>query len=76
MDWFYADNDAHKGPISEIDLRKLLDAGGVTRETLVWNRTMPHWQQSRHDIPFRSSLSTTSFAGRQSHLYNHREGVS
>ena len=44
MQWFYADESDHQHEVSEDELRSLIAAGTVGRDTLVWNETMSDWQ--------------------------------
>lgn len=44
MDWYYAEGQERRGPISEADLNAKIAAGQITRETLVWNQTFAQWQ--------------------------------
>lgn len=42
--WYYATADGQRrGPVSATDLKALLAAGGITRQTLVWREGLPHW---------------------------------
>jgi hypothetical protein len=46
MDWYYAENDARKGPISENEIRRLVSSGNIQPATLVWNSAMTAWQEA------------------------------
>jgi uncharacterized protein YecT (DUF1311 family) len=39
LDWFYAINDGHIGPITVYAIRDLLLRGAISRDTLVWHET-------------------------------------
>ena len=43
MDWYYVADGQQVGPVSEQDLKALVDAGTVTGETLVWHEGMQDW---------------------------------
>lgn len=43
-DWYYAQNNEQKGPVSERDLLALEKAGLLLQSTLVWKKTLPNWQ--------------------------------
>lgn len=44
MNWFYSDNGAQQGPISDMDLVNLTRNGTLKPETLVWHDGMTDWQ--------------------------------
>jgi hypothetical protein len=44
--WYYIKDDQRKGPISESDIRGLVENGTITRDTLVWREGMSDWQQA------------------------------
>lgn len=41
--WYYAKNDQQLGPISGVELRRLAQAGDLTRDDLVWREGMENW---------------------------------
>jgi len=43
MEWYYADGDEQRGPISESVLVDLVEQGVVRADTLVWNPSMSDW---------------------------------
>jgi hypothetical protein len=44
MNWFYATKEkTQAGPVDEATLRKLLQAGTITPETLIWKEGMENW---------------------------------
>jgi hypothetical protein len=47
QEWFFAEKDKKHGPVSPLALKKLVDAGRVTRDTLVWREGMPDWVPAR-----------------------------
>ena len=44
MDWYYAVESDHKGPVSEEEFQRLVQQGVVTPQTLVWHQGMASWQ--------------------------------
>ena len=44
MDWYYAENGQQKGPVSEEEFNRLIAAGTITPDTLVWREGMEQWQ--------------------------------
>jgi uncharacterized RDD family membrane protein YckC len=44
MDWFYADSGRQSGPIDDAGLARLVAAGTIRPETLVWRAGMANWQ--------------------------------
>ena len=44
MDWYYAEAGQRTGPIPEAELRRLLAAGTIKRESLVWRAGMAGWE--------------------------------
>jgi uncharacterized RDD family membrane protein YckC len=53
MDWFYVENQRQVGPVSEAEFARLVGAGTIRRETLVWRAGMKEWQ------PYGSLLPPT-----------------
>ncbi len=44
MDWYYADDsNTQLGPIPEDELHRLVSAGNIRQDTLVWHDGMPDW---------------------------------
>lgn len=43
-DWYYAQNNEQKGPVSERELLALEKAGLLLQSTLVWKKNLPNWQ--------------------------------
>lgn len=41
--WFYARDQQQYGPVSEEELRRLLQRGELSTEDLVWREGMPEW---------------------------------
>jgi len=44
MDWYYAENNQQKGPVTDEGLEALVASGVVTPATLVWYAGMPEWK--------------------------------
>lgn len=44
MEWFYVENQRQVGPLSEAEFARLVGAGTIRRETLVWRAGMKDWQ--------------------------------
>jgi len=40
MDWYYAEGDERRGPLSDDEFHGLVNAGRITSATLVWNANM------------------------------------
>jgi len=43
MDWYYSENGQQKGPVSESDLRALVQRGTVRDSDLVWREGLGDW---------------------------------
>lgn len=41
--WYYSLYDQHEGPVSEDELRALLEARTLTPQSLIWREGMPEW---------------------------------
>ena len=44
MNWFYASNNSQQGPVSESDLKALLQSGSINASTQIWKEGMPDWK--------------------------------
>jgi len=44
--WYYKKDGQRQGPISDSQLRKLVETGGLTRETLIWKEGMASWKKA------------------------------
>lgn len=57
--WYYVSADRQRqGPVSALELRGLLDAGSISRRSLVWRQGMPQWQpmeQLANEIGFSAA---------------------
>lgn len=60
MDWYYAEGQERRGPISEADLNAKIAAGQITRETLVWNQTFAQWQPAGTTALFAAAIPPAS----------------
>lgn len=43
MDWFYEENGEQNGPISEAELKELVESGKLGQTNLVWSQGMADW---------------------------------
>lgn len=63
MLWYYESGGQQQGPVSDNELGNLLQAGKITRDTLVWREGMAQWQPlalARSDAPPILTPSTTT----------------
>ena len=44
MNWHYVSAGQPVGPVDETEFDRLVQAGTIQPETLVWNETMSNWQ--------------------------------
>jgi len=44
MNWFYASNNTQQGPVSDSDLKALLQSGTINATTQIWKEGMPDWK--------------------------------
>ncbi|MCD4654959.1 DUF4339 domain-containing protein [bacterium] len=44
MDWFYEKSQQKQGPVSDTELKALVQNGIIKMSTLVWNPNMPDWK--------------------------------
>lgn len=44
--WYYAENGEAKGPLSRDDMRALVEAGTITRQTRVWTHSLKAWMSA------------------------------
>ena len=47
MDWYYAEGQERRGPVSQEQLETLIAAGTITPDTRVWNATFTEWRPLR-----------------------------
>ena len=47
MEWYYAEGQERRGPVSENELQSLIAAGRVTPDTRVWNQSFTDWRPLR-----------------------------
>ena len=57
MEWYYANNDQRIGPISKAEFDRLVQAGTITRTTLVWRAGVADWQP--YGVLFPSAKAPT-----------------
>ena len=66
MDWYYAEGQQQRGPVSEAELEGLVKAGTVGSDTLVWREGMENWQpygQVKGAAPTGAAQPPTLVAG-------------
>lgn len=51
MTWYYAENNAQAGPVSDDELRDLVVAGRIDAKTLVWKAGMENWTTLAQAVP-------------------------
>ncbi len=57
MTWYYAENNAQAGPVSEEQLRELVAAGRIQANTLVWKAGMDAWTPLATAVPGLSAAA-------------------
>ncbi|NNE90269.1 MAG: DUF4339 domain-containing protein [Verrucomicrobiales bacterium] len=62
MEWFYANDDDEKFPVEESELERLISAGEIRADMLVWNQTMADWRPAGEVKPelFPGQLAVVS----------------
>lgn len=55
MNWYYAQNNQQKGPVSEDELRQLLESGALSMESLVWYKGLPRWTAAKELPNFKKA---------------------
>ncbi|MGE9297363.1 MAG: GYF domain-containing protein [Puniceicoccales bacterium] len=43
MEWYYAEGNERRGPVTQAELGRLVHAGAIAAETLVWRDGLPQW---------------------------------
>jgi TM2 domain-containing membrane protein YozV len=51
MDWYYARNGQHQGPLSEEQLRQMVASGQVVATDVVWKTGMQAWVPAHQAFP-------------------------
>ena len=59
MNWYYALNGQQQGPVNEAELQRLLQAGTINLNTLVWREGLADWQPISSAMPNSSSGTPT-----------------
>ena len=49
--WFYAQNGERQGPVSESEAQRLVQAGTIGADTLVWTEGMQDWAKASAVLP-------------------------
>ncbi len=47
-EWYYTANGGQQGPVTAADLKKLAQAGTISKEDLVWKEGMPNWVPAKN----------------------------
>ena len=55
MNWYYADGDQQRGPVTDAELAGLIESGVVRPETLVWRDGMTDWRPLAEARPSTAS---------------------
>jgi hypothetical protein len=50
-EWYYLRDGASVGPVSETELRRMLDAGRLPPNVIVWNKRLPAWCPADQVLP-------------------------
>ena len=76
MNWHYAINGQQQGPVSADELSRLLSAGSITTETLIWKEGMADWLPLSTAAPEVTAAGVTyAGAGKDVSIQQMREGV-
>ena len=51
MNWFYESGGSQQGPVSEVELDRLIAEGKITPDTLIWREGMAGWMPMRTARP-------------------------
>ncbi len=51
-EWFYATGDTRNGPVDTAEIERLIEAGTVTPDTLVWKAELANWEVARSHFTF------------------------
>jgi uncharacterized membrane protein len=57
MEWYYEKEGAQSGPVSEDELKRLIDSGDISSQNLVWKEGMSDWS------PYETVFSVATVAG-------------
>ena len=60
MIWYYAENNAQAGPVSDEQLRELVSAGRIQGATLVWKAGMDAWTPLAQAVPGLAPLTVST----------------
>jgi hypothetical protein len=60
MDWFYAEGGRQVGPVPQSEFDRLVQAGTIQGDTLVWREGMPDWRTYRE---VAGASAPVAFAG-------------
>jgi len=56
--WYYVVDGARVGPVEESEITRLIDAGTVTAQTLVWREGLDGWVAASEHFAMSSAMST------------------
>ena len=59
MEWYYADGQEKRGPLSEAEIQALTASGRIQPATLVWNASFTQWKPAQETGFFAGAESTT-----------------
>lgn len=60
MNWYYVQDSDRIGPVDDAELERLVSAGRIQPETLVWNETLPGWTPLRDARPGAAAAAAAS----------------
>jgi uncharacterized RDD family membrane protein YckC len=78
MNWFYASNGSQQGPVSEDDLRALVQAGSINAATQIWKEGMSDWKtlaEARPDLAPASAIPAVNPGLKDLNVQAMREGA-
>jgi uncharacterized RDD family membrane protein YckC len=61
MEWYYVDGGQRAGPVAETEFDRLIGAGKIQPETLVWRDGMANWQPLREIRPVAAPATGTAY---------------
>lgn len=54
--WYYVEGNTRQGPLPGADLRGMIEAGRLSRDTLIWTDGMADWQPAAQHLPRAESF--------------------
>ena len=55
-EWYYAVGDERQGPVDAAEIERLIEAGTVTPNTLVWKAELANWEAARSHFTFTGAM--------------------